>query len=290
MSAAAEALTALAVVGLALGAGMTARRSHHRTHVIARLAGAPSGAAPASSERRAAHAGRPVVRHHRALAATAGLVSACGAIVAGLTLPYACALALTVTVLAFVIDDAVAEARGQRLDEQLADALDLMTSALQVGSGVLRALESAVAEGAAPLRPLLEHLLSQVRLGAGLGEAAAALALRVPRESYRLFAVALVVHGEAGGSLAPALSSVARAVRDRVETRRRLRTQAGPTVVSVVALVLSTAAVAWLAYRADPENVRAFLRSGAGTTMVAGSLALQAVGIGWMWRMSRVRA
>ena len=51
------------------------------------------------------------------------------------------------------------------IEVQLGDAIDLMVAALQVGVGVLNALESAVNELRPPLRPQLEEVLGRIRYG-----------------------------------------------------------------------------------------------------------------------------
>ena len=51
---------------------------------------------------------------------------------------------------------------------------------------------------------------------------------RVPLETFRLFAAALTVHQEVGGSLAPTLATVGRIIRDRIELTRRIRSLTRP--------------------------------------------------------------
>src|SRR5207253_282320 len=52
-----------------------------------------------------------------------------------------------------------------RIEEQLADAIDLVVATLRAGAGVLGALESAARESHSPIRPHLEEVLGRIRYG-----------------------------------------------------------------------------------------------------------------------------
>src|SRR5438093_759703 len=75
-----------------------------------------------------------------------------------------------------------------------------------------------------------------------------ALERRVPLETFRLFGAALAVHWEVGGSLAPILATVGRAVRDRIELARRinsLTTQARLSIGAVLGTTYFVALAVW---------------------------------------------
>jgi uncharacterized membrane protein (UPF0127 family) len=122
------------------------------------------------------------------------------------------------------------------IEVQLADAIDLMTGALQAGGGVTSALENAIAETRRPLRPQLEDVLGRIRFGDDPQAVLRSLAARVPLETFRLFASVLSVHWEIGGSLAPTLATVGRQVRDRIELSRRLRSLTVQSRASTIAV------------------------------------------------------
>ena len=185
---------------------------------------------------------------------------------------------------------AVAQNRALALEEGLAEAIGLATSSVRAGASPLEALERASQAIRGPARGVLEDLTGRIRLGDAPETAFADLAERVPLESFRLFSVALSVQWRAGGSLERSLSSVARALRDRVELLRRIHTQSAPTRGSVFAFVAATGVVAFLMWQNDPANLERFLRSGTGSTLVGLTVWLQAIGILWMSRIAQVEA
>lgn len=182
-----------------------------------------------------------------------------------------------------------AQRRALQLEEGLAEAVSLASSALRAGSSPVDALERAARAVQGPARAVLLDLSGRVRLGDDATKALEALVERVPLESYRLFAIALSVQWRAGGSLERSLGVVARAVRDRVELERRIQTQAAPTNASIFAFVAATAGIAYLMWQNDPANLEHFLASTTGSNLVGGAIWLQAIGTFWIWRMAQVR-
>jgi Flp pilus assembly protein TadB len=109
----------------------------------------------------------------------------------------------------------------------------------------------------------------------------------VPLETFRLFATALSVHWDVGGSLATTLATIGRTIRDRIELSRRMRTQGIEAHLSVMLVLLLAYLLAYLMWQANPERFRAFVASDIGSDLTAIVILLQAVGLVWMARISR---
>jgi tight adherence protein B len=176
-----------------------------------------------------------------------------------------------------------------RIEQQLADALDLMVAGLQAGAGTMAALDNAVKESRPPLRPQLEEVLGRIRYGDDPQVVLRALEGRVPLEVFRLFVSALSVHWETGGSLGPTLATVGRVVRDRIEVNRRIRTLTTQGRISVIAVLFLTYFLALIMWRNDPERMRQFLSTTVGQVLMAAAMLLQAVGIVWTASLSRLK-
>jgi tight adherence protein B len=201
---------------------------------------------------------------------------------------YAGTAALIAALLAAQGEAYWAARRAARLQQQLADAIDLIVASLGAGTSLLAALETAARESPAPLRSLLEELLARIRYGDDPQQAFQNLARRVPLDTFVLFATALSVHWDVGGSLTMALATVGRTVRDRIEVARRIQANVVQSQVATVAVLVLTYFVAAVVWRSNPEQMSAFLRSQTGGYFAAASMVLQAVGIVWMSRLSRL--
>ena len=180
-------------------------------------------------------------------------------------------------------------AAGQtaRIETQLADAIDLMVAALRAGASVADALENAMRESRSPCVPQLEEVVGRIRFGDDPRTVYRGLTQRVPLETFLLFASALSVQSETGGSLAPTLASVGRTIRDRIEIARRIRSNSAQSEVSTLAVLLLTYFIALVVWRTNPEQMHEFLATTIGQWAVAGTILLQAVGLVWMSLISR---
>lgn len=202
---------------------------------------------------------------------------------------YAFAFGVLAGVAAWVFEGWLAARRQMAIETQLADAIDLMVGALRAGTGILAALEAAYVEAREPFRGQLRELIGRIRLGEDPVEAIQALARRVPLETFRFFAASFSVHWETGGSMAQTLTSIGNTVRDRIEMSRRIQAQSVEVHASVGAVMAISYAVTLIMWRANPETLEAFLMSVPGTFVAAAAILLQALGIVWISRMSRVR-
>lgn len=206
---------------------------------------------------------------------------------AGTPWPIAMAAALLAGVLAWLGESALASQRELRIEVQLVEAIDMLIGSLRAGASLLAALESSLADMRTPLRPHLEEMAGRIRLGDDPKAVLAALPERVPLETFRLFASAIAVHWEVGGSLATTLATVARTIRDRIELSRRVRAQGVEAHVSVGVVMVISYVLGFLMWRTNPDRLVAFLRTEIGSDLVAGAIVLQAIGLIWMAQMSR---
>ena len=232
---------------------------------------------------------RPFHRRHRWLPWLVAVLVAAGACFYFHHLVLGLAVGAVVGLLIGELEVLIAVQRTVRIEVQLGDAIDLMIGALQVGVGVINALETAVSEIRRPLRPQLEEVLGRIRYGDDPQVVLRDLVRRVPLESFRLFTSALSVHWRVGGNLFPILGTVARAIRDRIEVSRRIRSLTMDARVSILAILGSTYFIAFVTWYSEPETMTAFLATSVGKVLLAAALFLQGIGIVWSSAMSRLR-
>lgn len=202
-------------------------------------------------------------------------------------LPFAGAFSFVAALLGVQLEASIYAWRVDRIENQLADAIDLMVAAVKAGASLEGALESAVRDGRQPLRRQIEEVLGRIRFGDDVGDVLVGLSRRVPLESFRLFATTIAVNWEVGGSLALTLSAIGRTIRDRIELSRRMRsmtTQARASIVSVMGVAYFLAALMW---RNDPDRFARFLGSTFGQATCVTAIVLQGIGIIWIGAISK---
>lgn len=230
------------------------------------------------------------LRRYRFAAWTAGVaVFLVLQLLVGLAATFALALAVMSGVCVHLLEDQRATRRSLLVESQLAEAIDLMVASLSAGAGPLEAMETAADEIKLPLKEEFQSVVGQIRCGEQQREAFAVLAERIPLENFRLFAFTLAAHGDSGGSLAPTLSTVGESIRDRIELSRMARSQSAQSQASVIGILGITWFLGLMMWRSAPERFEEFVSSSTGGSLLAGAMMMQAVGLAWISKMSKLR-
>jgi tight adherence protein B len=155
------------------------------------------------------------------LASTGGLI--------GLATPIGGRLVLAVAlgVLGYMLPPIYVRNRKNRrlrsFNAQLADTIQLLSSALRSGYSLLQAMELVAREGPAPVNGEFERVVREVGLGLSPEEALANLVRRMQSDDLELMVTAINVQREVGGNLAEVLDSIANTIRERVKLKGEIR-------------------------------------------------------------------
>lgn len=120
----------------------------------------------------------------------------------------------------------VSSAKGKRLrafNDQLADTIGLLSSALRSGYSLLQAMELVAREGPSPVNGEFERVVREVGLGLSPEEALQNLVGRMQSDDLELMVTAINVQREVGGNLAEVLDTIANTIRERVKLKGEIR-------------------------------------------------------------------
>lgn len=221
--------------------------------------------------------------------ALAVLAAAVMNVAANMAFWLAIAFAFVFGAVAWIVEDFFAGRRELAVEEQVADAIDILVSALRAGTGLVDGLTIAAHEARKPMKRVLEEIVNRLRLGDDPEIVFRDFGRRVPLESTELLAFTLSVHWNVGGSLAPALATVGQGTRHRIEFSRRVRSQATEGRASVVGMLGITYMLALLMWKAYPDRFDAFFASSIGIGLTAAVVILEGVGLVWMSLLTRIR-
>src|SRR5262245_3521673 len=112
--------------------------------------------------------------------------------------------------------------RLRRFEEQLPDALMMLSGGMRAGVGLASGIQQLVAESAPPLAQEFALLLREQRLGVTLEQSLANLGRRVPTQSTTLVVSAMRIASETGGGLAETLERSAHTIRARLQMEGKI--------------------------------------------------------------------
>jgi tight adherence protein B len=112
--------------------------------------------------------------------------------------------------------------RLRKFEEQLPDALMMLSGGLRAGVGLTSAIQQLVAEAQAPLAQEFTLVLREQRLGVTLEQTLNNLNRRMPTQTTTLVVSAMRIASETGGGLAETLERTSYTIRSRLQMEGKI--------------------------------------------------------------------
>ena len=186
----------------------------------------------------------------------------------------------------------VLRARRKRLrmiEEQLPGGLDLMSRALRAGHAFPSAVQMVGDEGPEPIAAEFRTTFDEVNYGVPMQDALAKLAARVPISDLRFFVIAVAIQRESGGNLTELLDKLASLVRARFKLLASIRVLTSEGRLSAWILSALPFVLIGLINLVNPRFMALLWTDPAGLSAIWGGGAFIAVGLFWMWRITKIR-
>ncbi len=113
--------------------------------------------------------------------------------------------------------------RLRRFEQQLPDALTMISGSMRAGASLSVALESLVREQPPPISQEFELFLREQRLGADFEESLSHMEERIPLPDFQMFITALRINREVGGNLAETMESLADTLRRKAMMEGKIK-------------------------------------------------------------------
>ncbi len=168
--------------------------------------------------------------------------------------------------------------RMNRFDQNLPEALDLMSRSLRAGHSVSAAIEIVAEEGMEPLRSEFARVHQQHALGLPNRDALLQLARRVPSTDLQVVITAMLVQKETGGNLVEILERTAAVLRDRLRIQGDVRTHTAQGRLTGAILCLLPVVMYVLINLANPGYTRVLIDDPVGRKITYVGIGMIAVG------------
>lgn len=185
----------------------------------------------------------------------------------------------------------VRHARTKRLaqcDDQMPQALEIMSLALRAGHALPGALALAAEEAPAPLCHELRRAHDEHQLGRPIAEVLSAMGKRLPgTTAVETFVVAVAVLQETGGNLIAVIDRIVENARSRSGYQTRLRALTAEGRQSARMLALLPLAFFVLAFASDPSYGPLLIGDPGGRMILFVAVGLWLTGLVWTRRLVR---
>lgn len=178
--------------------------------------------------------------------------------------------------------------RLARFEEQLPEALDIISRALRAGHPFVETLKLVGEEMDDPIAKEFGMAFTDINYGASVRHGFMNLLERVPSMSLMAAVTAVLIQRETGGNMAEILEKIAAVVRARFRYQRRLRTLSAEGRLSAWILTLVPFALAAVIMVIQPDYLPMLTKDPLGRQLIVGAFVMITLGVFWIRRIIRI--
>ena len=179
--------------------------------------------------------------------------------------------------------------RNRRIaaQEQLPEVMDLLARAVRAGETIDQAINLVGETTAKPLRDEFRRCARQLEMGLSVDLALGSMSERIAISEMRMLAATLSVQRQTGGSLPTTLERLSEVIRDRISYHRQFRAATGAGRISTLLIGVAAPVVAAYLLIWQRDYFNRFTETFAGQVLLASAIAMQLIGMLWIYLILR---
>lgn len=201
-------------------------------------------------------------------------------------------LALLGLIFGFVLPDllvnSIKSKRGEKLNSQLPEALDILSNGLRAGLSFTQAMSVASQELESPIKDEFSKVVRDNSLGMSLEKALQDFSDRTDDEDIDMLIMALIIQRKVGGNLTEILDTIAATIRDRVRIRGEVKTLTAQGKMSAIIISLLPVGVALMIFIVNPSYMMELFQNKIGLILVGLALVMEVVGMYVLFKMTDI--
>lgn len=176
----------------------------------------------------------------------------------------------------------MAERRRLQIEDQLADAMVSLSSAIRAGLSLAQAMEILAQQTPKPICQEFQQLHGEYRLGKPMDQCLVEAKERLKSENFALFAAAMQASRESGGRLNETVDRIAHSVRELQRLERKIQSETAQARASAFYMALAPFAILaiyWLVVA--PEDTERLFTTFWGQIMLSAAMFLNVTAYLW---------
>lgn len=176
----------------------------------------------------------------------------------------------------------LAEQRRQKIEDQLADAMVTLSSAIKAGLSLGQSLEILADQCPHPINQEFRQMVGEYQMGQPLDRVLEDTRIRLKSENFALFAAAMQASRESGGRLNETVDRIAHSVLELQRLERKIMTETAQARTSGLYMALAPVAVLAMYYFVlDPENTEKLFTTVPGQLILSLAIVLDIAAYVW---------
>jgi tight adherence protein B len=169
--------------------------------------------------------------------------------------------------------------RVKNLNDQLGDAIILISNSLKAGYSFFQAVDAVSREMTGPISEEFILLQKEINLGLNTDKALENMSGRVLSDDLELLVTAVMIQRQVGGNLAEVLDNISSTIRDRVRIKSEIKTATAQGRMSGWVISLLPVALGVVIYLINPEHMSLLFTNPLGILILVVSIMMESIGI-----------
>lgn len=169
--------------------------------------------------------------------------------------------------------------RGKKLNNQLPEALSILSNGLRAGLSFTQSMLVAGKEMEDPIAYEFNKIVRDNSLGKPIDEALSDFSKRTEDEDIDIFVTAILIQRQVGGNLSEILDVLANTIRDRIKLRGDIKTITAQSKMSAVVVGSIPFVLALLLNLLNPEFMLPLFNTLIGNILIGVVLTMQTIGV-----------
>lgn len=176
----------------------------------------------------------------------------------------------------------LAEQRRILIEDQLADAMVSLSSAIRAGLSLAQALDIIAKQSPAPISEEFSQIVGEYQMGKPLERALVEAKERLRSENFALFAAAMEASRQSGGRLNETVDRIAHSVRELQRLERKVESETAQARASAFYMAIAPVFILAIYYWVvDPQNTERLFQTFWGQVILSIALILNVVAYLW---------
>ncbi|MCK5214378.1 MAG: type II secretion system F family protein [Candidatus Omnitrophica bacterium] len=181
---------------------------------------------------------------------------------------------------------ALLQGNRRKFNNQLIDALMIMSSSFRGGLSLIQAMEAVVEEMPDPINQEFGTVLGENKMGVSLEEAFNHLYNRMPSSALQQMTTAILLARETGGNLPAIFSRIVGVIREQKRVQGQIDTLTIQGKIQGVVMSLLPVAFFFIVYGANPTFFNHMIQSQNGRALLIYAAFSEIIGAAMIWKIS----
>ncbi|MCX7923414.1 MAG: type II secretion system F family protein [Clostridia bacterium] len=178
--------------------------------------------------------------------------------------------------------------RIRYLNEQLGDAIILISNSLKAGYSFFQSVDIVVKEMTGPISEEFALLQKEVNLGVTTEKALENLVSRVSSDDLELVVTAVLIQRQVGGNLAEVLDNISSTIRERVRIKGEVKTVTAQGRMSGLIIALLPPILGLILFVINPEHIKLLITNPLGLLILIFSVLMELIGIYFISKIVKI--